>query len=381
VTWQKAKLKYVTRLIYGDPPPRIDDTQQDSVQEGSVKVFGSKGTFATCNQANTKAPAIIVGRKGSYGKINWSQESCFASDTTLFIDETTTKQHLRWLFYLLQTLNPDQGTEEAAVPGLNRDDAYDREVLVPSLSEQRAIANYLDHETAKIDKLISAKKRLLDLLTEKRQSLITHVITCGLNTSNVTYISEDNFAQLETPLQKVKLKYVTRLIYGDPLPRIDNTQEDSVQEGSVKVFGSKGTFATCNQANTKAPAIIVGRKGSYGKINWSQKSCFASDTTFFMDETTTKQHLRWLFYLLQTLNLDQGTEEAAVPGLNRDDVYDREVLVPSLSEQRAIANYLDHETAKIDRLIIVAKNTIKLLQEQRTALITAAVTGQIKVTA
>ena len=84
---------------------------------------------------------------------------------------------------------------------------------------------------------------------------------------------------------------------------------------------------------------------------------------------------------LQTLNLDQGTEEAAVPGLNRDDVYDREVLVPSLSEQRAIANYLDHETAKIDRLIIVAKNTIKLLQERRTALITAAVTGQIKVTA
>ena len=181
--------------------------------------------------------------------------------------------------------------------------------------------------------------------------------------------------------QKVKLKYVTRLIYGDPLPRIDNTQEDSVQEGSVKVFGSKGTFATCNQANTKAPAIIVGRKGSYGKINWSQKSCFASDMTFFIDETTTKQHLRWLFYLLQTLNLDQGTEEAAVPGLNRDDVYDREVLVPSLSEQRAIANYLDHETAKIDRLIIVAKNTIKLLQERRTALITAAVTGQIKVTA
>ena len=173
--------------------------------------------------------------------------------------------------------------------------------------------------------------------------------------------------------RKIKLKYIARFAYGDALPK------DEYREGFVKVFGSNGVYDKCSQANTQAPAIIVGRKGSYGKVNWSDESCFASDTTFFIDVTTTHHNLRWLFYVLQTLNLDQGTHESAVPGLNRDDAYTKEVFIPSPSEQEEIARYLDRETAKIDELIKATKKTIDLLQERRTSLITAAVTGQLKI--
>ena len=127
-----------------------------------------------------EAPAIIIGRKGSYGKVNWTEEPCFASDTTFFIDESTSRNHLRWIYWLLQTLQLDEGTDEAAVPGLNRETAYARDVLVPPPSQQRAIADYLDRETARLDALVAEKDVLLDLLAEKRRALITRAVTRGL---------------------------------------------------------------------------------------------------------------------------------------------------------------------------------------------------------
>ena len=99
----------------------------------------------------------------------------------LFIDESTSRNHLRWLYWLLQTLRLDEGTDEVAVPGLNRETVYSRDVLVPPLPKQRAIADFLDRKMARLDTLIAPKERVLALLAEKRRALITHTVTHGLN--------------------------------------------------------------------------------------------------------------------------------------------------------------------------------------------------------
>lgn len=143
----------------------------------------------------------------------------------------------------------------------------------------------------------------------------------------------------------MRFKFVCRLGYGDALP------PDSHTSGNIIVFGSNGPYAVTDCANTGTPAIIVGRKGSYGKVNWSPQACFASDTTFFIDSKRTTHDLRWLCWLLQTLGIDEGSQEAAVPGLNRETVYDKLVRVPSAEEQRHIADFLDAETAQIDALV------------------------------
>ena len=173
--WPRAKLKFVARLGYGDALPN------DESQDGAFRVFGSNGPFVSFSRANTGAPAIVIGRKGSYGKVNWTAESCFASDTTFFVDESTSQNHLRWIYWLLQTLRLDEGTDEAAVPGLNRETVYSRDVLVPPLPQQRTIADYLDRETARLDALVAAKERVLGLLAEKRRALITRAVTRGLD--------------------------------------------------------------------------------------------------------------------------------------------------------------------------------------------------------
>jgi type I restriction enzyme, S subunit len=171
---------------------------------------------------------------------------------------------------------------------------------------------------------------------------------------------------------ETRLKFICRFGYGDALPK------DNQGAGIIPVFGSNGQFSSIDNPNTKAPVIIIGCKGSYGKINWSEVESFASDTTFFIDSSLTSQKLRWLYWVLQTLKLDEGSNEAAVPGLNRETAYQKRVSVPSIDRQTYIADYLDRETAKIDALIAEKERMICLLKERRSTLIITAVTGQIK---
>lgn len=181
--------------------------------------------------------------------------------------------------------------------------------------------------------------------------------------------------------EMTRVKYICRLGYGDSLPK------DQESDGDIPVFGSNGQYTTTATRNTEVPAIVLGRKGSYGKVNWAPEGCFASDTTFLIDQRFTKENLRWLYWALQILSLDEGSQEAAVPGLNRESVYEQRLPVPSDIDQQLIADYLDREIARIDSALdivgsrsatgIKEGSLLALLFERRAALIIAAVTGQI----
>jgi type I restriction enzyme S subunit len=86
---------------------------------------------------------------------------------------------------------------------------------------------------------------------------------------------------------------------------------------------------------------VVGRKGSFGEVNFSPVPCWPIDTTFFIDKSASNADLKWLSYRLKDLDLTQLNKAAAVPGLNREDAYRRRLLLPPLVEQRRIAAILD----------------------------------------
>lgn len=239
---------------------------------------------------------------------------------------------------------------------------------LPPLPTQSAIADYLDQETARLDALIAAHERLLGLLAEKRQAIVTSAVTRGLDPHAPT---QDSGVPWLNGTRK--LKYVAKFSYGDSL------SDDARQSDEFRAFGSNGPYAGSAISNTEAPAIVIGRKGSYGKVSWSTEKCFASDTTFFIDRRTCGHELRWLYWVLQTLQLNEGTDEAAIPGLNREAAHNRKLVVPSRSTQRNIADYVDRETSRLDALLAKVDQSVNLLQERRTALISAAVTGQVSV--
>lgn len=116
---------------------------------------------------------------------------------------------------------------------------------------------------------------------------------------------------------------------------------DHRSSGRVPVFGSNGIVGWHNQPITAGSTIIIGRKGSIGKVAWSDVSCYPIDTTYFIDRTKVECDLRWLYYALRALDLSNLDRSTAVPGLNREDAYEKSVRFPSVPEQQKLAKLMD----------------------------------------
>lgn len=136
-------------------------------------------------------------------------------------------------------------------------------------------------------------------------------------------------------MREATLGDICEFKYGKSLPARDRI------EGEFPVFGSNGPVGSHIEAITDAPAIIVGRKGSIGELHYSKDACWPIDTTYYIDSTASEANLRWLYHVMRSLRLNELNMAAAVPGLNRNDAYQRRVLVPEMEEQRRIAAILD----------------------------------------
>ena len=319
---------------------------------------------------------VLISWSASIGVFIWHGEEAWLNQHIFKVGrlaDSLSKEF--FLFSLLHSINAIKAqTHGSTMKHIVRNDFLRTKMTLPPLHEQRAIASYLDSETAKIDRLINKTQALNALLSEKRVALISQAVTKGLDAgvemkeSGVEWLGE-----IPAHWDIRNFKYIARLQYGDSLKA-----EDRVN-GDIPVFGSNGLVGYHAVSNTLAPAIVVGRKGSFGKVNYSNNPVFAIDTTYFLDERTTSEFLRWVYYSLQILELDKSSKDSAVPGLGREEVYSLCSAAPPLHEQRAIAAHLDRETAKIDSLINKNDELIALLREKRSALISAAVTGKISV--
>ena len=359
-------LKYAARLVYGDT---LIFKNRES---GIVPVYGSNGIIDTHSSANTLSPAIIVGRKGSLGKIQYSDVPCFVIDTAYYIDRRTSHVNLRWLYYVLQSLKLER-LRNSVLPGLNREAAEGQYIPLITVEEQGQIATFLDRKTGQIDELIRIKERQIELLQEQRTTLINQAVTKGLDPnvemkpSDVAWIGE-----IPKHWKLAMLKYAARLVYGDTL--ISENRENGV----VPVYGSNGIIDTHSSANTLSPAIVIGRKGSLGKIQYSDVPCFVIDTAYYIDRRTSQVNLRWLYYVLHALKLERF-RNSVLPGLNREAAEGQYIPLITPDEQTQIANFLDRKTQQIEELIATEGRKIELLQEYRQSLVSEAVSGKIDV--
>ncbi len=117
--------------------------KEEDRRPGEIPVYGSNGVVGWHNQAITTGPTIVIGRKGSIGEVHFSTGPCYPIDTTYFVDRTLIPCDMTWLFYMLKALDLTEMNKSAAVPGLNRDDAYRQCLHFPSLTDQRRIAAIL----------------------------------------------------------------------------------------------------------------------------------------------------------------------------------------------------------------------------------------------
>ena len=146
--WREVKLGEICEFAYGKSLPA------DARSGSGFPVFGSNGQVGFHREALTAGETIIVGRKGSFGEVHFSPGPCSPIDTTYYITEKQTNAYLPWLARRLRCLGLDRLNRAAAIPGLNRADAYRQRLLLPPLPEQKRIAGFLDAAEA-----LRAKRR------------------------------------------------------------------------------------------------------------------------------------------------------------------------------------------------------------------------------
>jgi type I restriction enzyme, S subunit len=270
-------------------------------------------------------------------------------------------------------------------------DAASIEILVPPFEEQRAIADYLDRETARIETLIDEQKRLMEMLNERRDAVIVEATIRGVSPS--AHLIKSGVEWLGDIPQGWSVKAIRRhgtLVTGStpPTDDLNNYDEEAnerpwvrPQDLSSKTEASAWLTADGWRHLRPIPAGSV----LVGCIAYSLGSVGYLPTTATTNQQITSiisaEDGRYLYYVMRAAKgeLWAASQINRVPILNNQRLGAIRIPVPPLEEQGRIAAYLDSQTAKIDSLIAETEKFIALSRERRVALIAAAVAGQIDV--
>jgi len=144
-------------------------------------------------------------------------------------------------------------------------------------------------------------------------------------------------------------------------------------KGTYPVYGSSGKTSEAVDFTTDSPSIIVGRKGTIDKPIFLEERCWAIDTTYFID-TFPHDHPKYLFYLLDSINLKSLNESTGVPSLSRDALHAIAVSLPPLPEQKKIAEIL----SGIDKLIIKKEKQICILENLEKSVLDALTDQELR---
>ncbi|WP_028687105.1 restriction endonuclease subunit S [Pseudomonas fulva] len=169
-SWSLVKLGDISEFKYGKALPA---TVRDG---GEFPVYGSNGIVGQHSRWLSVAPTIIIGRKGSVGEVCFSDKNCSPIDTTYYVDSFKCLEP-KFCFYLLKTLRLGDLNKSTAIPGLNRQDAYNLEIGLPPLAEQTRIATKLDELLAQVDTLKARIDGIPALLKRFRQSVLAAAVS------------------------------------------------------------------------------------------------------------------------------------------------------------------------------------------------------------
>ncbi|EGR3968953.1 restriction endonuclease subunit S [Vibrio cholerae] len=279
-------------------------------------------------------------------------------------------------------------------------------IWLPPLEERTQIANFLDHETAKIDTLIEKQQQLIKLLKEKRQAVISRAVTKGLNPqapmkdSGVQWLGEVPEHWVISPLKLyistrkgVAFKSADFCDSGIKVVKASDIKQKTIREPNIFLstnFVNDFPNAVLNAGDIvlstvgSAPEVKNSAVGQIGMVPNHLAGSLLNQNTVVFTPRNTLLNQNFLFYLIQTdmyrdhLDLHaHGTANQA--SLNVADMLNFMFAMPSYKEQLDIVSHIEISNLHFDKLENQCSNAITLLTERRTALISAAVTGKIDV--
>ena len=384
----------------GYPYITVSDVKDDKVDiENSAKISKEDFEQLKRNGCQPNVGDILLSKDGTIGKcVVVSEDNKFVVLSSLGIislRKDIHPEHMR--YYLISDANIKQMFSRirgSAITRLTIQLINDLIVIIPPVKEQLSVTSFLDKKTAEIDALIDKDRRLIDLLREKRASLINHAVTKGLDPkakmkeSGVEWIGE---IPEGWDVRRInKLSYVRR--GASPRP-IDDPKyfSESGEYSWVRIedvtASDKYLLETYEKLSLLGKSfsvplepgeIFISIAGSVGKPIITKIKCCIHDGFVYFQRL--KIHPDYLYYIFINGEAYKGLGKLGTQlNLNTETIGEIRIPLPPKPEQIAIANYIDKQTARLDSTISKIETKIALLSEYKKSLIHSAVTGSINV--
>lgn len=334
MSWTSSTLGELINLNYGKGLPEIKRV------EGDVPVYGSGGIIGFHKEALIEGPGIIVGRKGTVGSVFWEDEKFFPIDTSYYVTSKPEESNLKFIYYLLKSLPLASLNTDAAVPGLNRDNALRLKIKVPSKPIQDRIAEIL----SAYDSLIENNRRRIQLLEQSARLLYRewfvhlrfpgheHVriidgVPEGWRKKKLQEIADINAISLNNGFQE-KIEYID--ISSVTTGQINETTlyEFKDAPGRARRLVRHGDIIwSCVRPNRESHAIIWNpQKNLIASTGFAVISPIEAPTSYIYQALTTKEFVGYL---------TNNARGVAYPAVTGKDFESADILIPtnSLLEQ------------------------------------------------
>lgn len=369
--------------------------QLEEVQTGYTQFFDGDVVVAKITPCFENGKGALI--KGTLSGVGFGT-------TELHVLTPTSEIDGRFLYYVtasgpFRRLGEAQMTGAAGQKRVPEQFVRDYSTVVPSLTQQRAISDYLDRETARLDALVAAKVRQLELLTEKQRALITRAVTRGLDPrAPLRNFDIPLIGEIPAHWDVIALRFLVDISSG----ATPDTGKPELWDGNIPWVSPKDmkwneiedsedhvaslALATGSLKLINAGVVLVVVRGMILAHSFPAAVTTRS-VTINQDMKALRCHKEIEPYFLR--DYFRGTEahivslaDASAHGTRKleSEVLGRfKICVPPLREQRAIVAHIAMETAKLDNLRAATERTVALLKERRDALVAAAVSGQMDI--
>jgi len=404
--WDTVRLKNIISYQKGKIPSML---YEEKLNDAFIPYLGMdylRGNKNSIQYVDINANDALISKEGDVlllwdgsnaGEFIKGKDGTVCS--TMALIKTKKNTDNRFFLYLSNIIEHPlrKQTTGMGIPHVNSDVLNNIICPLPPFSEQRQIACYLDHKAHQIDTLIEKKQKLIELLKEQRNAIINQTVTKGLDPevsmkdSGIEWLGE---IPKHWDLRKISRSF--NLIGSGTTPKSDNY--DYYENGKIRwvITGdlNDGTLADSSKKITekalsdysalkvypKGTLLIAMYGATIGKISLmnfegctNQACCALSNSPYLTNKFT------FYWFLSNRQNIVSMSFGGGQPNISQDVIRGLKISTPPITEQKQIADYLDHKTCQIDTFIEKKQKLIDMLKEYRTALISNAVTGKIDV--
>lgn len=417
--WKTASLKYALSSMHSGGTPATSNEDYWNKGDGGIPwVSISDMSGRDSYVSDTEKYVTHAGVEAARLKVLPENTLLFAmyaslGETAVLETEATTNQAIlglvpnaenciqKFLHAYLQAIQPYLHAFSASntQDNLSAKRVKNLPIILPPVPVQRQIASFLDRRTARLNALVAKQKRLLDLLDEKRQTVITRAVTAGLNS---TVAMKDTGVEWlgQIPehwnMSKVGWHYEVQLgkmlddarISGEHLaPYLRNKDVQWWEINTQNLPKMDFTPSEKRKYNLKNGDVLVCEGGEIGRSAvWTRQNteCYYQKALHRVRAIDQSQDSFYFCYFMEYAAkngvFDLRSNQSTISHLTREKLKKQKIPLPPTSEQNQIVSKLDEATERLSELQSKLSSRIDLLEEKRQALITAAVTGQIDVT-